>query len=99
MRIPIRIKDDYSISCLQVQTQTTGTSRQQEQEVIRVRGVKLFQHLTTIVRLGCSVQPRFKNFIIYVIETSQLKQLKLNQTKFFLKRNIIYIVHVLVIKT
>ena len=58
MRVPITVKDDDSISSLQVETKTSSTSTQQEEKVLRVWSIEQTQQTATIFRLGCSIQTK-----------------------------------------
>ena len=40
MRVPVRIKDDDSIGRLEIQTQTSSTRTEYEQEIVGLRVVK-----------------------------------------------------------
>ena len=57
MRIPIRIEDDDCVSSLEIETQTSSTGGQQEDEVVRVGAVEDSQLLTSLVTLCHAVQP------------------------------------------
>lgn len=54
--IPIRVKDDDSVSRLQVQTQSSSSSAQQKHKVIRTRIVKLAQKFTPVFCLCGAIQ-------------------------------------------
>ena len=56
MRIPIRVEDNNSVGRLQVQAETTGARRQNEDEIFRVRSVELFEKQTAVVRFRSAVQ-------------------------------------------
>ena len=49
VRIPVRVENDDSVGGLQIKTETTGTSRQQEEEIIRVFVVEPLEQVTSVV--------------------------------------------------
>ena len=49
VRIPVRVENDDSVGGLQIETETTGTSRQQEEEIIRVFVVEPLEQVTSVV--------------------------------------------------
>lgn len=57
MGIPVRVENDDRVGRLQVETQATGTGRQQEEEVVRRLVVELFEQITAIIRFRCTIQP------------------------------------------
>ena len=49
VRIPVRVENDDRVGGLQIKTETTGTSRQQEEEIIRVFVVEPLEQVTSVV--------------------------------------------------
>ena len=60
MRIPIGIKDDDSVCGLQIQTQTSSSGTQQEHEVLRILGIEQLQQVSTVFRLGGTIQTQVR---------------------------------------
>jgi hypothetical protein len=62
MWIPIGIKDDDCVRCLQVEAKTSCSCAEDEDEVVRFGVVELFQEISTILCLGCSIQAKILEF-------------------------------------
>jgi hypothetical protein len=56
MGVPVRVEDDNGVGGLQVEAKTSGSCRQQEDEVVRVGHVKDFEHISALVALGHTIQ-------------------------------------------
>lgn len=52
MRIPVAVKDDHGISCLEVQAQAARSGAQQEDEILGPGLVEFLQQSSTVLRLG-----------------------------------------------
>merc|ERR1719384_377737 len=57
VRIPVRVEDDHCVCCLKVQPQSAGSCGEDEDEVVAVLLVEICQHVSPVVRLGCSIKP------------------------------------------
>lgn len=68
VRIPIGVINDDGVGGLQVKTQPTRTSGEQETEVFRVHSIKLLEEVGPVVRLGGTVKSE-------IPESSQAKEI------------------------
>lgn len=60
VRVPVAVKDDNSVSRLQVQPQTSCSGAQQEDEVLKRRIIKVLQQHATILSLSGSYKDKRK---------------------------------------
>lgn len=58
MRIPIGVEDDDRVGCLQVETETSGPRREDEDRVLRVGLVEEFEQRATVFVLRRTVEPQ-----------------------------------------
>lgn len=56
MRIPVGVKNDDSVGCLKVESESSCSSAEDEEEDVRVRMVKDAQKLTAVFALCSSVK-------------------------------------------
>lgn len=56
VRIPVTVEDDHSVCCLQVETKTTSTCAEQENEEWRIWLVEQLKKMTSVVGLCCTVK-------------------------------------------
>ncbi|KAH3663038.1 hypothetical protein OGATHE_004614 [Ogataea polymorpha] len=57
MRIPVCVKDNNRVGSLQVQSQTTRSSRKKENKIWRILRVEILQQCSTVISSSVSIQP------------------------------------------
>lgn len=73
--VPIRVKDDDSISSLQVKTQTTGSGTQEENIVFGVWFIEKCHSVSSVIGLGATIKPQMFDSLVVEINLHDIHQM------------------------
>ena len=76
LRVPVLIKDDDGVGCLQIEAEAAGTCGEEEEEERRPRAVELVQRARALRCLGRAVEAQVREACAREEQLQQVQQLR-----------------------